>query len=43
MKFRKTISLILLLIVIGSVSRVINIYSAKYLDARFSREEAANP
>ena len=39
MKFRKTISLILLLIVIGSVSRVINIYSVKYLDARFSRED----
>ena len=39
MKFKKTISTILILIIISLISRGINVYSAKYLDAKYSRDD----
>ena len=38
MKFKKIISFILILILLGLISRGIDIYSAKYLDSRYPRE-----
>ncbi|MEK6907320.1 MAG: alpha/beta fold hydrolase [Nanoarchaeota archaeon] len=38
MKFKKTISFILILILLGIVSRGIDTYSAKFLDARYQRQ-----
>jgi carboxylesterase len=38
MKFKRIISFILILILLGFISRGINIYSTKYLDSRYPRE-----
>ena len=39
MKFKKTISFMLVLLFLGIASREINTYSAKYLDSKYSRDD----
>src|SRR3989344_5540053 len=41
MKFKKTLSLIAILILLIIASRIINTYSTKYLDSRYPRQNGA--